>query len=117
MQWPYSASPSELGIIGKPVVMGEFPVNGLTGVPYSQMLESWYGNGYAGALGWAVNGGGSNPALSWSMGKAAVKTFADAKGCRDERTRGRTPLPNPLPPRFAGRGDREPSVLRGSGHW
>jgi len=81
MQWPYSASPSELGIMGKPVVMGEFPVNGLTGVPYSQMLESWYGNGYAGALGWAVNGGGSNPALSWSMGKAAVKTFADAKGC------------------------------------
>lgn len=81
MQWPYSASASELGIMGKPVVMGEFPVNGLTGVPYSQMLESWYGNGYAGALGWAVNGGGSNPALSWSMGKAAVKTFADAKGC------------------------------------
>ena len=81
MYWPYSASASELGIMGKPVVMGEFPVNGLTGIPYSQMLESWYGNGYAGALGWAVNGGGSNPALSWSMGKAAVKTFADAKGC------------------------------------
>jgi hypothetical protein len=81
MQWPYSASPSELGIMGKPVVMGEFPVNGLTGIPYSQMLESWYGNGYAGALGWAVNGGGSNPALSWSMGKPGVKTFADAKGC------------------------------------
>ena len=81
MQWPYSASASELGIMGKPVVVGEFPVNGLTGIPYSQMLESWYGNGYAGALGWAVNGGGSNPALSWSMGKAAVKTFADAKGC------------------------------------
>ena len=81
MHWPYSASAIELGIMGKPVVMGEFPVNGLTGIPYSQMLESWYGNGYAGALGWAVNGGGSNPALSWSMGKAAVKTFADAKGC------------------------------------
>ena len=71
----------ELGLTGKPVVMGEFPVNGLTGVPYAQMVESWYANGYAGALGWAVNGGGSNPALSWSMGKAAVKTFADTKGC------------------------------------
>jgi hypothetical protein len=81
MGWPYSASPSELGLMGKPVVMGEFPVNGLTGVPYSQLLESWYGDGYAGALGWAVNGGGSSAAFSWSMGKAAVKTFADAKGC------------------------------------
>jgi hypothetical protein len=81
MQWPYSASASELGLMGKPVVVGEFPVNGLTGVPYSQMVESWYGNGYAGALGWAVNGGGSNAALSWSMGKAGVKAFADAKGC------------------------------------
>jgi len=80
MHWPYSASASELGIMGKPVVMGEFPVNGLTGVPYNQMLESWYGNGYAGALGWAVNGG-SSAALSWSMGKAAVKAFAEAKGC------------------------------------
>jgi hypothetical protein len=79
--WPYSASPNELGLMGKPVVMGEFPVGGLTGVPYAQMLESWYGNGYAGALGWAVNGGGNNPALSWSMGKAAVKAFAEAKGC------------------------------------
>jgi hypothetical protein len=81
MQWPYSASASELGLMGKPVVVGEFPVNGLTGVPYGQMLESWYGNGYAGGLGWAVNGGGSNPALSWSMGKTAVKAFAEAKGC------------------------------------
>jgi len=81
MQWPYSASATELGLMGKPVVIGEFPVNGLTGVPYSQMVESWYGNGYAGALGWAVNGGGSNPALSWAMGKAGVKAFADAKGC------------------------------------
>jgi len=80
-QWPYSASAAELGLMGKPVVVGEFPVNGLTGVPYSQMVESWYGNGYAGALGWAVNGGGSNAALSWSMGKAGVKAFADAKGC------------------------------------
>lgn len=80
-QWPYSASPTALGLMGKPVEIGEFPVNGLTGVPYSQMVESWYGNGYAGALGWAVNGGGSNAALSWSMGKAGVKAFAEAKGC------------------------------------
>ena len=82
MYWPYSASPAQLMLpAGKPVVMGEFPLGGLTGVPYTQMLESWYGNGYAGAMGWAVNGGGSNAAFSWSMGKAAVKTFADAKGC------------------------------------
>jgi len=80
MYWPYSASATELGLMGKPVVIGEFPVNGLTGVPYSQMVESWYGNGYAGAMGWAVNGG-SSAALSWSMGKAGVKAFADAKGC------------------------------------
>lgn len=59
---------------------GRGPAGRPDGVPYAELLESWYGSGYAGAMGWAVNGG-SSAALSWSMGKTAVKTLADAKGC------------------------------------
>jgi hypothetical protein len=78
--WPYSSSPAELGFEGKPVVMGEFPLGGLTGVPYADMLASWYDRGYAGAQGWAFHGG-SMGIFNWPMSKANVRTFADAKGC------------------------------------
>ena len=50
--WPYSDSPADFGVDDRPVVMGEFPLAGLEGVPYETMLSSWYQNGYAGALGW-----------------------------------------------------------------
>ncbi|WP_437811246.1 hypothetical protein [Sorangium sp. So ce1078] len=50
--WPYYLSPEELGVGDKPVVMGEFPIGSLSGVPYQQLLESFYENGYAGAMGW-----------------------------------------------------------------
>jgi len=78
--WPYDRSPADLGLLGKPVVMGEFPLGGLTGVSYAAMLERWYANGYAGAMGWAFHGG-SSAALNWPASKANVKAFADAKGC------------------------------------
>lgn len=50
--WPYSKSPAELGISDKPVIMGEYPVEGLSNADHETMLQSWYSNGYAGALGW-----------------------------------------------------------------
>ena len=53
--FPYSRSPKDYGLTDKPVVMGEFPAQGLMGVSYAQLLESWYGNGYAGSLGWAYS--------------------------------------------------------------
>jgi hypothetical protein len=56
--WPYDQSPDEYGVVDKPVVMGEFPPNGLGGgaIAYSTLLESWSGDGYAGALSWDFNG-------------------------------------------------------------
>jgi len=50
--WPYSASPSELGFGDKPMIMGEYPVEGLDDADHETMLQSWFTNGYAGALGW-----------------------------------------------------------------
>ena len=76
MYWPYNKSPKDYGLDDKPVVMGEFPLNGLTGVSYSQLLESWFGNGYAGALGWAFTDAEFN-----AGDYAAVKAFADAHPC------------------------------------
>jgi hypothetical protein len=51
--FPYSRSPSEYGLDDKPVVMGEFPSQGLMGVSYETLVESWYANGYGGSLSWA----------------------------------------------------------------
>lgn len=50
--WPYNASPADFGLDDKPLIMGEYPIEGLNGVDHIAMLESWYSNGYAGALGW-----------------------------------------------------------------
>jgi hypothetical protein len=57
MSWPYDRSPSDYGLQQRPVVMGEFPAAGLTRAPYGTMLQSWFGNGYAGALAWAYTDG------------------------------------------------------------
>lgn len=75
--WPYDRSPAALGLTGKPVVMGEFPLTGLTGISYATMVASWFANGYAGAMGWAV----TDSSFNWAGTKANVKSFADMKGC------------------------------------
>jgi hypothetical protein len=59
--------------------MGEFPLAGLTGVSYAQLLASWYDNGYAGAMGWSFSDTAAS--FNWTANKANVKTFADGKGC------------------------------------
>ena len=50
--WPYSKSPADYGLDDKPLIMGEYPVEGLDSADHTTLLESWYANGYAGALGW-----------------------------------------------------------------
>ncbi len=50
--WPYSKSPADYGLGDKPMIMGEYPVEGLRDVDHETMLSSWYSNGYAGAIGW-----------------------------------------------------------------
>jgi hypothetical protein len=51
--YPYTRSPAEYGVDNLPVVMGEFPLEGLGGgATYGAIVDSFWKNGYAGALGW-----------------------------------------------------------------
>jgi hypothetical protein len=74
MYWPYDQSPTDFGMDDKPMVMGEFPPTGLSGgISYRTLLDSWYQNGYAGALTWRD----STFKVTWSD----IKSFADAHPC------------------------------------
>jgi hypothetical protein len=53
--YPYNRSPTDYGVADRPVVMGEFPSQGLTGVSYGTLVESWFSNGYGGSLSWAYS--------------------------------------------------------------
>ncbi|HEX6242531.1 MAG TPA: hypothetical protein VFZ61_16575 [Polyangiales bacterium] len=73
MYWPYDRSPTEFGFSQRPVVMGEFPGKGLARAGYSNLLQSWYGDGYAGALAWSYTDGLSD--------LSEVKRFAAQHPC------------------------------------
>ncbi len=82
--FPYtSVTLASAGVTDKPVVMGEFPADGLSAIPSkglpsrtaSEFASDLRASGYAGALSWAFN----DPGFPWDPG--AVKPFADAGGC------------------------------------
>jgi hypothetical protein len=75
--YPYTTPLSTYGVTDKPVVLGEFPIQGLTGVPYQTLVDTIYKLGYAGALAWAYN----DTAFPWAPNNANVKAFADAHPC------------------------------------
>lgn len=75
---PYDLGPAEQGIVDKPAIMGEFPMNGLGRARYTELLSTWYTSGWAGALGWAVTDGG----FDWSAEKETVLDFSDAHSCQ-----------------------------------
>jgi hypothetical protein len=77
--WPYSQTTASYGIDDKPVVMGEFPLAGLSGVPYATLLQSWYESGYAGALGWAY----TDP-MSGNRDLTEVQAFASKYPCESQ---------------------------------
>lgn len=77
MYWPYDKSPMAYGLDDKPVVMGEFPLMGLMGVSYMKLLESWFGNGYGGAMAWAY----TDPMFSSGGNLSEVKAFSGAHAC------------------------------------
>lgn len=77
-QWyPYDRSPGSYGVIDKPAIMGEFPMDGLSRASYRELLDAWYDTGWAGALGWAVTDRG----IDWSEAKADVSSFYDDNSC------------------------------------
>jgi len=72
--WPYDMSPSDYGVDDKPVVMGEFPIGGLSSASYTQLLNAWWDLGYAGAMGWQH--------IEATPGQLqAMRDFADAHAC------------------------------------
>jgi hypothetical protein len=71
--WPYTTSPAGYDLSDKPVVMGEFPPEGLADASYRELVDSWYSNGYAGALAWRD--------ATFTVNYADVKAFADAHPC------------------------------------
>lgn len=76
--WPYTDGPSTYGLTDKPVVMGEFPMGDLTqGVSYSDVVNAWWQNGYAGALSWQY-------IEATPTGLDAVKAFGDAHTCETQ---------------------------------
>jgi hypothetical protein len=77
MYWPYHRSPADYGLSDKPLLMGEFPVRGLRDVGYGMLVDSWYENGYAGALGWAY----TDPMFGGPDVLPEVKRFAERHAC------------------------------------
>jgi hypothetical protein len=82
--FPYQTeSLVKAGLTDKPVVMGEFPSDGVSAVPSkglparsaAQFTQDLLDHGYAGALSWAFNDG------SFPFNPGDTRSFADANGC------------------------------------
>ena len=58
-------------------MLGEFPIQGLTGVPYATFVQTLFDIGYSGAMAWSV----TDANFPWAPNKANVKAFADQTGC------------------------------------
>jgi hypothetical protein len=78
MSYPYTKSLASYGVTDKPVVLGEFPIQGLTGVSYATLVSTIYQLGYAGAMAWAYN---DNKNFPWSPNNLSVQAFATAHPC------------------------------------
>ncbi len=74
--YPYSRPPSFYSLGDVPVVMGEFPFDGVpdAGVGYQDLVESFYTTGFTGALGWDWNSITADQ-------RAAVQAFSEAHAC------------------------------------
>jgi hypothetical protein len=82
--FPYDKSLASYGVMGKPTVMGEFPlaglvaVNGNPAVSLDTMLGTLWTLGYAGAMPWAVD---DTCCGMWSTAKASIQSFASMHMC------------------------------------
>ena len=75
--FPYTNTLASYGLTDKPVVMGEFPIQGLPGIPYLTMVDTFYRLGYAGVLPWAFN----DRNFPWAGNNVNVQAFADQHPC------------------------------------
>lgn len=79
--YPYTASVASYGLT-LPVVMGEFPNQGLTGVPFSTLLSGILSGsvGYAGAMAWAYTDQGF-PWTGTNGGATNEQAFSSSNQC------------------------------------
>jgi hypothetical protein len=83
--FPFDKSIASYGVMGKPTVMGEFPlaglaaVNGNPAISLDSMLTMLPTLGYAGAMPWAVD---DTCCGSWSTTKATIQSFAASHMCQ-----------------------------------
>jgi hypothetical protein len=75
--WPYTQTPADLGLGDKPVVYGEYPGGGLSGVPERELLDTWFANGFAGALSWAY----TDTAFNIQSSLETIDGFTSANSC------------------------------------
>jgi hypothetical protein len=79
--WPYTDGPSTYGIT-LPLVVGELPNSGFTmpsTASYPTVMSAFYGNGYAGAMGWALT--------DTSFGSpSTLQSFETANACTTQFT-------------------------------
>ncbi|MGE5785176.1 MAG: hypothetical protein ACM3ZE_11325 [Myxococcales bacterium] len=84
--WPYTTAPADLGYKNdRPVVMGEFyllpgPFEKKTPT-FSEIVQSWYKNGYAGAWAWDFYSGCGPNTPTVAVDLRLIKQFSDDKGC------------------------------------
>ena len=72
--WPHEQAPVSYGLGDRPVVVGEFPMEGMNGASYSELVNDWFNNHYAGTLSWTYDEmGGSD--------KDAMAAFAAKHPC------------------------------------
>jgi hypothetical protein len=71
--FPHQRPAAAHGSFEKPVLIGELPLSGLSGVPVGTLLERYHDNGYAGAIGWQLIEAAASEL-------AAMKTFARGRG-------------------------------------
>jgi len=96
--WPYSSSPEELGFGDKPMIMGEYPVEGLDDADHPTMLQSWFDNGYAGALGWdyrVTHSKGESEAAVAATRSQYLREFNDFASSNDIGSESATPAGEP----------------------
>lgn len=72
--WPYDNPPEKYDLCDKPVVIGEFPVQGLSRSNLGSMLETLYQVGYAGAMPWDF-------LMATPMDLSTLSTFATNHAC------------------------------------
>jgi len=73
-RWPYGTQVSSFGL-DKPLVMGEFPLDGIGGASYGKFVQTIFDVGYAGSLGWQFADS------AWDRYASQIKAFADAHPC------------------------------------